>query len=93
MDVKSSQVIGNAASHYTAWQLSRRGWNVMPTSTNAKGSDLFCANDAETIFSVSKAKALRNAIPWGLAQVLPTYGPIGGSSRSGQRRTLRPVSS
>lgn len=50
MDVKSSQVTGNAALHYAAWQLSRRGWNVLLTARNSKGSDLYCANDAETIF-------------------------------------------
>lgn len=41
MDVKSSQVTGNAALHYAAWQLSRRGWNVLMTARNSKGSDLY----------------------------------------------------
>jgi hypothetical protein len=66
MDVKSSQVTGNAALHYTAWQLSRRGWNVMLTSRNAKGSDLFCANDDETISFGVQSKGLTKRDPVGL---------------------------
>jgi hypothetical protein len=26
-----SQITGNAGLNYAAWQLSRRGWHVMPT--------------------------------------------------------------
>ncbi|MCB2088825.1 MAG: hypothetical protein R3E18_02645 [Sphingomonadaceae bacterium] len=66
-DVKSNQATGNAALHYAAWQLSRRGWNVMPTARNAKGSDLFCSNDDESIiFGVqSKGVTKRDTIPLG----------------------------
>lgn len=70
MDVKSSQVTGNAASHYAAWQLSRRGWNVMLTSRNAKGSDLFCSNDAETRFFGVQSKGLTKRDPVGLGSNL-----------------------
>lgn len=66
MDVKSSQVTGNAALHYAAWQLSRRGWNVMLTARNSKGSDLYCANDAETIFYGVQSKGLTKRDPVGL---------------------------
>lgn len=67
MDVKSSQVTGNAALHYVAWQLSRHGWNVMLTARNSKGSDLFCSNDAETIFFGVQSKGLTKRDPVGLA--------------------------
>lgn len=69
MDVKSTQATGNAAMHYAAWQLSRRGWNVMPTARNAKGSDLFCANDDESIiFGVqSKGLSKRDTVPLGVS--------------------------
>ncbi|OAP43204.1 hypothetical protein [Sinorhizobium americanum] len=66
MDVKSSQVTGNTAMHYSAWQLSRRGWNVMLTSRNAKGSDLFCSNDNETMFFGVQSKGLTKRDPVGL---------------------------
>jgi hypothetical protein len=34
------QVVGNIGMYYAAYRLSRRGWNVMPTSRNARGIDL-----------------------------------------------------
>ncbi|WP_246661279.1 hypothetical protein [Rhizobium sp. MHM7A] len=70
MDVKSSQVTGNAALHYAAWQLSRRGWNVLLTARNSKGSDLFCSNDAETIFFGVQSKGLTKRAPVGLGENL-----------------------
>jgi hypothetical protein len=63
MDVKSSQATGNAALHYAAWQLSRKGWNVMPTARNAKGSDLFCANDDESVIFGVQSKGLSRRGP------------------------------
>lgn len=66
MDVKSSQVTGNAALHFAAWQLSRRGWNVLMTARNSKGSDLYCANDAETVFFGVQSKGLTKRDPVGL---------------------------
>lgn len=70
VDVKSSQATGNAAMHYVAWQLSKRGWNVMPTTRNAKGSDLYCANDAETIIFGVQSKGLSKRDPVGLGSNL-----------------------
>lgn len=70
MDVKSSQATGNAAMHYVAWQLSKKGWNVMPTTRNAKGSDLYCANDAETIIFGVQSKGLSKRAPVGLGSSL-----------------------
>jgi hypothetical protein len=58
---------GNAGLNYAAWQLSRRGWHVMPTIRNARGSDLIVADAEETIFFGIQSKALskRNAVPLG----------------------------
>ena len=36
----SGQVVGNIGMYYAAYRLSLMGWNVMPTSRNAKGIDL-----------------------------------------------------
>lgn len=60
---------GNAGLNYTAWQLSRRGWHVMPTIRNARGSDLIVTNGAESVFFGVQSKALskRNPIPLGLS--------------------------
>lgn len=65
---KRHQITGNAGLNYAAWQLSRRGWNVMPTIRNARGSDLIVTNADETVFFGVQSKALskRNAVPLGL---------------------------
>lgn len=52
------QITGNAGLNYVAWQLSRRGWHVLPAIRNAKGSDLFITNEDETIFFGVQSKAL-----------------------------------
>ena len=70
MDVRSSQATGNAALFYVAWQLSRKGWNVMPTARNAKGSDLLCANDDESVMFGVQSKGLSKRAPVGLGSDL-----------------------
>ncbi len=62
-----SQITGNSGLNYAAWQLSRRGWHVMPTIRNARGSDLIVCNDDETVFFGVQSKALskRHAVPLG----------------------------
>ncbi len=52
------QITGNAGLNYASWQLSQRGWHVLPTIRNAKGSDLFITNEDETIFFGVQSKAL-----------------------------------
>lgn len=63
------QLTGNAGLNYASWQLSRRGWHVMPTIRNARGSDLIVTNDDETVFFGVQSKALsrRSAVPLGLS--------------------------
>jgi len=61
------QITGNSGLNYAAWQLSRRGWHVMPTVRNARGSDLIVTDADETIFFGVQSKALskRQAVPLG----------------------------
>jgi hypothetical protein len=33
----SNQLVGNLGLYYTCYELSKRGWNAMPTSRNARG--------------------------------------------------------
>ena len=63
-----SQVTGNSGLNYAAWQLSRRGWHVLPTIRNARGSDLIVTDAGETVFFGVQSKALsrRSAVPLGL---------------------------
>lgn len=61
------QLTGNAGLYHAAWQLSRRGWHVMPTVRNAQGSDLYAASQDESIVLTIQSKALsnRNPVPLG----------------------------
>lgn len=36
------QIVGNFALYYACYRLSELGWNVMPTSRNARGVDIIC---------------------------------------------------
>jgi hypothetical protein len=38
--VVGNQVVGNIGMYYAAYRLSQQGWNVMPTSRNARGVDM-----------------------------------------------------
>lgn len=60
-------MVGNAGLNFVAWQLSRRGWHVLPTIRNARGSDLYVTNGDETVFFGLQSKALsrRSAVPLG----------------------------
>lgn len=62
-----SAMTGNAGLNYASWQLSRRGWHVMPTIRNARGSDLIVTDGDETVFFGVQSKALSNrkAVPLG----------------------------
>lgn len=64
-----SAMTGNAGLNYASWQLSRRGWHVMPTIRNARGSDLIVTDGDESVFFGVQSKALskRNPIPLGLS--------------------------
>ncbi|WP_216647047.1 hypothetical protein [Roseovarius sp. THAF27] len=59
---------GNAGLFHIAWELTRRGWNVMPTVRNARGADLYAAplDDEEAVIPIqSKALSRRAAVPLG----------------------------
>lgn len=70
----SNAMTGNAGLNYAAWQLARRGWHVLPTIRNARGSDLIVTDADETVFFGVQSKALskRNAVP--LGKSLETLG-------------------
>ncbi len=64
---KSSQVTGNIGLYYVCYQLAKRGWNVMPTSRNAKGVDIMIYNQDASIKHTIQVKSLTNkiAVPLG----------------------------
>jgi hypothetical protein len=61
------QLTGNAGLYHVARELSRRGWHVMPTVRNARGADLYAANQDETLLLPIQSKALskRDPVPLG----------------------------
>lgn len=62
-----TQVTGNIGMYYACYKLSRMGWNVMPTSRNARGIDIIAYNRTGTEFIGVQVKALtkRDPVPLG----------------------------
>jgi len=62
-----AQIIGNVGLYYTCYRLSQMGWNVMPTSRNARGIDIIAYNGSGSYFIGIQVKALskRNPVPIG----------------------------
>lgn len=54
----SKQVTGNIGLYYCCYQLSLRGWNVMPTARNAVGVDIIAYNEDVSKFVGLQVKAL-----------------------------------
>ena len=42
------QLVGNVGLYYVCYKLSLCGWNVLPTSRNAKGIDIVAYNQDAT---------------------------------------------
>jgi len=62
-----NQVVANAGLFYVCYKLSCRGWNVMPTSRNARGVDVVIYNQIGRKKHTVQVKALskRNPVPLG----------------------------
>jgi hypothetical protein len=61
------QITGNIGLYYTCYRLSLLGWNVMPTSRNARGIDIIAYSTDGLRFIGVQVKALskRNPVPIG----------------------------
>lgn len=62
-----NQVTGNIGLYYVCYQLSRLGWNVLPTARNAKGVDAMAYNSDASVKVTVQVKALtgRSAVALG----------------------------
>lgn len=62
-----NQLVGNAGLYHVCYELSRRGWNAMPTSRNARGVDVVIYNQKGSNSHTIQVKALskRNPAPFG----------------------------
>jgi hypothetical protein len=61
------QVVGNVGLYYVCYRLSRDGWNVMPTSRNARGIDavIYSQDASRTATLQIKALTRRSAVSLG----------------------------
>jgi len=67
MVVLNTQMVGNIGLFYACYRLSRLGWNVMPTTRNAKGVDvlIYSQDAAHTQTIQVKALSKRDSVPLG----------------------------
>ena len=59
---KDNQITGNIGLYYVCYQLSRRGWNVMPTARNARGIDIVAYKGSKGFIGI-QVKTLSKPAP------------------------------
>ena len=66
----NNQTVGNVGLYFVCYQLSLRGWNVMPTARNARGVDILAYSDdaSRTLSFQVKALSKKYPVPWNPAQ-------------------------
>jgi len=63
----SRQLVGNIGLFYVCYELSKRGWNCLPTTRNAKAVDIVIYDfKCEKKFTIQvKSLSKRNPVPFG----------------------------
>jgi hypothetical protein len=63
----SNQLVGNMGLYYICYELSKRGWNALPTSRNARGIDIVIyGQDAVRKYTIQvKALSKKSPVPLG----------------------------
>ena len=88
---RSPQIVGNIGLYYTCFKLSELGWNVMPTSRNARGIDVICFSMDGTRMLTIQVKSLskRNPVPLGtdLKKIIGDFWVIVNSLDTGKPQT------
>jgi len=64
---KNNQTVRNTGLYYVCYELSKRGWNVLPTSRNPKGVDIVIRSQKATRTHTIKVKTLskKSPVPFG----------------------------
>jgi hypothetical protein len=64
---RSNQIVGNTGMYYVCYHLSKIGFNVMPTSRNARGIDIIAYDaDGKRFIGIQvKSLSKRNPVPLG----------------------------
>jgi hypothetical protein len=67
MPPKPNVLVGNMGLFYVCYELSKMGWNCLPTSRNAKGIDLIIySQDAKKTHTIQvKSLSRKNPVPFG----------------------------
>ena len=63
----NKQLVGNAGLFYVCYELSKRGWNCLPTTRNAKGVDIviFSLNSDKRYTIQVNSLSKKNAVGFG----------------------------
>ena len=67
------QIIGNIGLFYVCYRLSRLGWNVMPTTRNARGIDIIAYSPDAAHFKGVQVKSLSKVNPVPLGKTLDKF--------------------
>ncbi len=59
----SNQITGNTGLFYVCYELSKRGWNVLPTSRNTVGIDIVIYNQDGSLKHTIQVKTLSKKAP------------------------------
>jgi len=86
---RGTQVVGNVGMFYAAYRLSQMGWNVMPTSRNARGIDLLAYDERADRKLGIQIKALTKRDPVPLGKSVDGLMATGGSSWPMRERPRR----
>lgn len=85
------QIVGNIGLYYACFKLSELGWNVMPTSRNARGVAIICFSmDGKRMLTIQvKSLSKQNPVPLGadLDKVMGDFWIVLNSLDSGKPRT------
>jgi hypothetical protein len=68
-----TQIVGNIWLFYVCYRLSRLGWNVMPTTRNARGIDIIAYSPDAAHFKGVQVKSLSKVNPVPLGKTLDKF--------------------
>ena len=84
-------IVGNIGLYYTCYELSARGWNVMPTARNTRGIDVVCFSlDGKTVRTIQvKSLTKADTVPLGtdLEKIMGDFWVIVNSLGTDHPRT------
>ena len=86
----NQQIVGNVGLYYCCYQLSLRGWNVMPTARNARGIDIVAYNDNGFVGIQVKSLSKKSPVPLGtdLSKISGDFWVIVNELESGQPKVF-----